>query len=308
VDEAFTKEETMLQLKSVEVNDAFNEQLKLALEHFTQPAWLGEHSPLAMPYFLGERLWRRTDAHTALGRGLAFQGVLREAADILAGQDEDGKYAARLLDLSFFQAKILFDVLDILGIARSTYYRHLSKAIQRLGETLIQSINPVLHLESPASHAGLIGRGEVSDACLQALRQGLSVSLVGSGGVGKTTLGATLAAELAPQPIFWLTLRPGLNDQVSSLLFSLGYFLHQQGASSLWLQLVAEGGKVDMRIAPGLLQHDFKRLNDAPALLCFDDIDLLRPAEVEEHARILAFLESLRGITPLLFMGQQRVI
>ena len=35
---------------------AFLHHLTEALKHIHDPRWLGEHSPLAAPYFLGERL------------------------------------------------------------------------------------------------------------------------------------------------------------------------------------------------------------------------------------------------------------
>ena len=44
---------------------AFAKVVKQALDQFHEPAWLGEQSPLASPYFLGERL-PRTSA-TAVG-------------------------------------------------------------------------------------------------------------------------------------------------------------------------------------------------------------------------------------------------
>lgn len=296
----------MIDTKTVVLPDTFSAQLKQALENYAHPAWLGERSPLAMPYFLGEYLWRQPGAQTAVGRGQALQQVLREAAATMAQQDEEGSYAQRVLDLTFFRPQILFDILDTLGIARATYYRHLSKATQRLGETLIRCVNPSLRLEKPALPATLLARPQALAACLPPLQRGQSLALLGSGGAGKTTLAAALADRLAPQRAFWFTLRPGLNDRLGSLLFALGYFLHIQGASSLWLQLVADGGKVNLRIAPGLLRYDLKSLHDRPPLLCFDEIDRLRPLEAKEHTQMLAFLESLRGLAPLIFVGRQQ--
>lgn len=297
----------MAPAKTPEVADSFNEQLKQALEHVTDPAWLGQNSPLAMPYFLGAHLWGRPDAETPAGRGVVLRELLNEAAGMIGRQEADGKYTQRLLELSFFQPALLFDILDTLGIGRSTYYRHLAKAIQQVAAMLVRSIKPALRLETPLPEA-IYGREAELDEAARLLGQGLTVALTGSSGIGKTSLGMTLAGRLAPAPVFWFTVRPTLNDQLSSLVFALGYFLHRQGASSLWLQLVADGGKVDANMAFGLVRHDLEHLRDTPPLLCFDETDLLRPDEREDHGRMLAFLESLRGLTPLLLISQRRMI
>jgi hypothetical protein len=72
-----------------------------------------------------------------------------------------------------------------------------------------------------------------------------TVAVTGMGGAGKTALAAAVAAKWSASSVFWLTLWPTLNDQLSSLLFSLGYFLHQEGVSGLWLQLVADHGQLE---------------------------------------------------------------
>lgn len=293
--------------KTLELVDGFNEQLKQALEHFTDTAWLGQHSPLAMPYFLGAHLWDKSDADTPVGRGLVLRGLLVEAAQMLGRQDSDGKYTERLLDLSYFQPVLLFDILDTLGIGRSTYYRHLTKALHQLATMLVRLIKPALRLETPLPEA-LHGREVEIATATQLLRQGLSVALTGSSGIGKTSLGVALAARQAPAPVFWFTVRPSLNDQLNSLVFALGYFLHRQGASSVWLQLVADGGKADSKMMVGLVRHDLEHLRANPPLLCFDEIDLLHPDEREDHGQILAFLESLRGLAPLLLISQRRML
>jgi tetratricopeptide (TPR) repeat protein len=297
----------MAQSKPIEAADTFIDQLRQALEHATDPAWLGQHSPLAMPYFLGSHLWGKADADTAAGRGLVLRHLLREAAQMVGRQDADGKYAERVLDLSFFQPTLMYDLLDTLGVGRSTYYRHVSKSIQQLAAMLVRSVKPALRLESPLPEP-IYGRDAELDAAEAALRAGLSVALTGSSGMGKTSLGVALAGRWAQPWVFWFTIRPGLNDQLASLVFALGYFLHRQGASSLWLQLVADGGKVDTKVVFGLVRHDLEHLGASPPLLCFDEIDLLRPDEREEHGQILAFLESLRGLAPTLLVSQRRVL
>ncbi|MBN1934091.1 MAG: tetratricopeptide repeat protein [Anaerolineae bacterium] len=302
--EATTTDEVLLSQGKIEsVANAFNEQLAQALSRFGDPVWLGECSPLAAPYFLGQYLLDRAEsgAGAVVARGQALQKLLRDTAAELEEQDR------QVLDLSFFQhrRKSSLAIEDELHISRATYYRYRKQAVQHLEETLVRRLNPALRLEIPPACSQLIGRDDVVKACLEALRAGQTVALTGPSGVGKTTLGAYLSRCLAPRPVFWFTLRPGLNDRLSSLLFALGYALHRQGASGAWLQLVADEGQVNPEVTLGLIRHDLQGLNGSSPLLCFDEIDLLHPAEVEAHAQILAFLRGMQGLAPMLFIGQE---
>ena len=158
----------------------------------------------------------------------------------------------------------------------------------------------------------MIGRDEIHAACLSALQRGRSVGLSGPAGIGKTSLGAALASAgpLSPRRVFWFTFTPGLNDQLGSVLFALGFFLWQQGAANLWAQLSAEPGRLSPALLLGLLHEDVQTLSESPPLLCFDEVDLLRPDEVEAHAQVVAFLGSLRSAPACacLFIGQRPVI
>ena len=162
-----------------------------------------------------------------------------------------------------------------------------------------------------------MGRDEVIHQCLKSLQDGKTVWISGAGGTGKTALGAAVAAQWPTQTVFWLTIRAGLNDQLRSVLFSLGYFLHQHGASVLWRQLVADNGQIkDFNLALGLARHDLESLHTAegrgPLLLCLDDVDCLLPpaAEIqtETQRQVLKFLEGLQKYAAMLLMGQRVVL
>lgn len=285
----------------------FRHQLVIALEHFTNTTWIGENSPLATPYFLGEQLARQANNHTAHGRGQALQQLLRRIALDMAQSGDDGKYLYRLLDLTFFRPKPLTQILHELGISRATYYRpsHRPRAIRELEKRLIDHHKPALHLEAPPRPArGLIGRNTDTDQCLHHLQGKKCTALTGQGGVGKTMLGAHIAAAWAPSPVFWFTFRTGLNDHLRTLLFSLSYFLHCHGSSALWLQLVADSGQIKQELIPGLMQHDLDNLHKTLPLLCFDEIGLLAPTEVEAHQQIITFISTLCKLTPVLIIGQ----
>jgi tetratricopeptide (TPR) repeat protein len=309
------------------------EQVKVALNHYADVAWLGEHSPLAAPYFLGAAL--QGAPPTASGRGTVLQQAIDrsleslwggplppDAPTMLAGVAEEaaqgvgGRYHCLILELNYCrqcfkpapksQAEIYNDILHI---SRPTHDRHLAEAVARLGEVLLQRLRPTIRPEQPHLPNHLIGRDALLAQVLDDLHAGRSVSLTGAGGVGKTSL-AALAGERWPSPaVFWFTLRPTFNDQLDSLIFALGHFLHEQGASTLWQQLVADGGRFkESSLALGLARRDLAALTGRP-LLCFDELDFLRPSIADQpnprHVQLLEFIDSLRTHTPLLLIGQR---
>lgn len=322
----------------IDATASFFDQLKFVLEHYRTPALIGEKSPFAQPYFLGQALYRHADATTSLGRGTAlcleieaaaaalWEGPLPATAALLLpaalqAKEASGlcdRYFYLLLDLAYFHRYFapshnqseIYD--EILHISRATYDRHLREAMQRLGKILLLRLQPTLHLEQPALNAEVIGRDGVGEECFAALRAGKSVYLCGVSGIGKTTLGVALTERWPTPAVFWFTIRPTLNDQLTSLVFALGNFLYQQGAARLWLQLMANGGAFhDANLALELTRADLATLT-APPLLCFDEVDLLRPLDSETeplpHTQFLAFLEGLYGHAPLLLMGQRNVL
>lgn len=316
----------------------FYDQLKFALENLAAPTQLGKESPLAQPYFLGPVTNYQGDATTNFGRGTMLGTALEQAAtalwegslpaeaqqlleDALAAKDERGfcdQYHYLLLDLTYFHrffpppAKQSEIYGDVLHVSRATYDRHLREAIRRLGELLLLRLQPTLHVEQPIEQPPLFGRSALQTEIYTDLQSQRSVYLCGASGSGKTALGATVADEWMTPAVFWFTVRPTLNDQLTSLLFALGNFLHQQGSSRLWLQLIANAGAMkDANLALELARTDLAELALTP-LLCFDEIDLLRPLNIEteepQHTQFLAFLDGLQGHSALLFMGQRPIL
>ena len=317
---------------------AFFDQLKFALENYGAPALLGGESPLAQPYFLGQALHSTAEATTPIGRGKVLCRELDQAMlalwhgaipvegervlqIALQAKEESGlcdRYYYLLLDLTYFhhhfparrnQSEIYADVLHV---SRATYDRHLRKAIQQLGKMLLLRLQPTLRLEQPVLGVNVIGRTALCQEAIAALQAGKSVYLCGVSGIGKTTVGVALTEQWPTPAVFWFTVRYSLNDQLTSLVFALGNFLHQQGASRLWLQLIADGGLMkDANLALELTRTDLAELPKQP-LLCFDEVDLLRPLDSETepvpHTQILAFLEGLQSHAPLLLIGQRNVL
>ncbi len=310
----------------------FQQALRLALKHYHEPAWLEEHSLLATAYFLG----RRTPAGLAPARGHALRQVLDEAAHALWGEapprrrDEletqlpallrqpgSRRYSYLVLELRyfrrFFRPRRLSEIWEsFLGQSRAEFYRDLDQATTQLGEALLQQLHPTFRLETAPPPPFLVGRDTWLAQTLAQLHAGRTVSLSGPGGIGKTTFGHALAQAWADAPAFWWTVRPTLNDDLGSLLFSLGYFLHQQRPSGLWHTLLADKGRLtNLEAIMGLARYELTSL-PAPPLLCFDEVDRLRLPEADgsspAHTQLLEFIDGLRGLTPLLLIGQRPVL
>ncbi|MBX3000140.1 MAG: tetratricopeptide repeat protein [Caldilineaceae bacterium] len=317
--------------KSATSTATFFDHLKLALESFDDPARLGSQSPLAAPYFLGEAL-RGADT-TPLGRGRTLHAEISRVlegmwggplplsgqemlAAVEAEDEQGGRYDCLILELNYFKQRYrpaprnqseIYN--DILHISRPTHDRHLRAAVERLGTLLLRRLRPAVRPEQPMIPPVLIGRDPLLAQILDDLKMGRAVSLSGAGGVGKTSLAAALADQWISPALFWYTFRPTFNDQLESLLFALGHFLHRQGASTLWHQLVADGGRIkDSTLALGLLRSDLASLAARP-LLCFDELDFLRPLSQFEakpnHVQLLEFLDSLRGHSAMILIGQR---
>ena len=319
----------------------FFERLRLALNNYDDAHWLGESSPLAAPYFLGAALAGAPNAHTAVGRGRILQQALQHAADSLwhgplpatreeletavqAARQAEGnsgnRYYFLLLELRYFRryfrpranppANSEQAIRDYLGVGRGPYFNHIKAAREALGTALIALLQPTFRLEQPPQFEGeLIGREGLLAQCLAELQTARTVALSGMGGAGKTAVAAAIATQWsAAHPVFWFTLWPTLNDQLSSLLFSLGYFLHQQGASGLWLQLVADQGRLDnLQLALEQARGALHLLSPKP-LLCIDEVDrlVIDPERITPaQQQLLSFLHSLRGLAPILLIGQQ---
>lgn len=345
------------------VDGSFAVQLRLALEHFTEPEWLGTHSPLAQPYVLGQRLLRYEDATTPRRRGQVLQMLLLEACAAMAKNEKQQRLELRedlrrraeaghtaILPLYVQQLREYLEaagkvfsggygpqlllywrylnpppsevsqrteyIAEQIGISPASYFnwttkpgRQLEVALAELGALLLRTLKPALRLESPLPTSALIGRARILQAARDDLAGGGAGALTGPGGIGKSSLGATLAASFAPRPIFWFTCCPGLNDNLASLLFELGLFLSNHGAGGLWGELITGETAIKPDKALTLLRYDLSQLQ-TPPVLCFDDVDLLLP-EVADHALMLTFFERMAGEVVresgaiLLLMGHQ---
>lgn len=283
---------------------SFQKNVEEALKSFTKPEVLGEKSSLATPYFLG--LAMPAEAATAVERGKVLQAILRRATNQITG-----KYADRwsdLIELIYFQNLNIGEASKRLQLSQSQIKNTDRKAaIVQLTHQLIELIRPALRLEYPPSRPRQkLARQVAYRRTLDLLDDGNSVFLAGVEGMGKSTMGGTIAHAWAGTT-FWYTIRPGLNDHIDSLIFSLAYFCQQHGSSLLWQEIISAQGQVPREQLLEQTRYMFEQLSPPP-LICIDDVDKLQMNENAEHVEMGEFIEGLQGQVPTLLMGQQQNI
>ena len=321
------------------VSSVFEEVLVQALKLLDQPTRLGMESPLAAPYFLHRALPAGTYLHTPESRGRLLKSVIKQVAQQLwqgplpknkaemqAALKEVRKergsppYSYLVLELRYFQEflqprslrEIYEDDAYLLDSKTGDHRTH-KVALQQLGELLLAYLRPALRLEQPLAPTLFIGYEQEQQKLSQALQSKQTVFLSGAGGVGKTSLAARIIQQSKGKAHFWYTFHPTLNDRLSSLLFGLGYFLHEQATSQLWQYLIAQQGALtDFTVALGLARQDLVARQAEAPLLCFDELDRIAhsdPGQIPPaHQQLLAFIESLRGLAPILLIGQRPLL
>ncbi|HMN28896.1 MAG TPA: hypothetical protein PKE45_12165 [Caldilineaceae bacterium] len=321
-----------LRAAATSYSDRFMHTLRQTLEHINDAEWLERHSTLAAVPFAGatplasrrrqighmgrkevdERL--RTIWHVWEARAKSrLQSTLWEAVCHLPYDLETPSQA--LLLLTYFEdpRPQQREVIQLLALGRSTYYRYLDQAVETLSALLVQMLRPALRLEQPTVRP-LVGRVELAAQAYAALRSGRVVHLVGGSGLGKASLGAQLAAQWPAGRTFWYTVRPGLTDRPEQMLFALAYFCHLQGASNLWLLLNTSPQELDFAKALAVLRYTLAELPE-PSLFCFDDVDLLlnedpdgRTAHHQSRLLLDDLVRSPRSGAAILLIGQKLLL
>lgn len=320
---------------------SFGTQLRLALEHVHDPDWLHLHSPLAAPYFLGapSRTWSKggfdpqpTNGHhlqRVLGQALQalWPGSLPHSTEALLNQcrfgREEGaaraKYDFLLLDARYFHTFVEPQPLskiwgDLLHVSKPSFYRHLEAAESRLGELLLQAVHPSVRLEQPPQPEFVVGRTGTVTSALASLQGGKVVTLAGGAGVGKTTVASEIARQWPGEAVFWYSVRSGFNNSLTSFIFALGNYLRRWGASTLWRQLIADGGTInDHQLALGLAQNELTSLGSQRPLLCLDQLDSAARSNGHrdggaESEKLTDFFLELAESAPLLLVGGEGAV
>ena len=305
----------------------FMSTLRETLEHIEDPEWLERNSPLASVFFAGVAVeparrrqvtltgrpdvdlrlrttWHRWEAE----RGTPLQRLIWEALCRLPADPEAGVQAVLLLTYFEEPRPKQSEVVKLLALGRSTYYRHLDRAVTELSRVLVELVRPALRLELPPVRP-LVGRAVLLATAADQLEHGAVVHLIGGSGLGKSSAGAHLAHGWAG-PAFWYTIRRGLTDRLDALLFALAWFLHHHGESALWLYLNSSPQEVSATKALSSIRHALAAMNPTP-LICIDEANLLLDGD-DESDRLRSLLEDLahlaRSGAPLLLIGQKLLL
>jgi len=281
--------------------DTFAKQVENALLHFGDPAWLGKHSPLAQPWVLGAHLQGRGD--TPADRGELLRELIVEAATTLVDDEERNVVLVGYVKRDPYLTNA--GVALRLHMNERRFFRKRAAAVRNMAVWLYSRLISPLRLENPPLQP-IAGRHRERSLCRESLLPGKSVSLAGPSGIGKSTLAAEVAREMGAA-VFWFTVRPEFNDNLESLLFALAWFLRQQGAHNLWLQILANSQELDSERIAGLLRYDLSTIPADSCLICIDEVDLLN-ADTPEHARMLHVIDIVRPYAPLLFVGQRAAL
>ncbi|MCB0029986.1 MAG: hypothetical protein KDE28_18860, partial [Anaerolineales bacterium] len=310
-------------------------EFRQALRHLDDPRWLGANSLLASPYILVHSGDIGADPES---RGQALQRLLRESmADLWPGtlpasktglmaealrerenQAAGPRFQYLLLDVRYFRRyHIRGDfpartkaMPGYLYLKESQFYDHLKTAVATLAELFRKRIAPTFRLETPLVPGAYVGRSAERATLKAELLANKMVGLRGMAGIGKSSLAAIVSMDWPDSLRFWYTFRPGLNDSSQALLFSLGYFLSQTVNSALWSHmLVRKDLPVEFPLVLGLLRSDLEKMPEQRPLLCFDEYDRLFTVEGEpasdDYSEIFELLDALRGLTPVLIIGQR---
>ncbi len=300
--------------------DAFTKAIEAALDNYFDEVWLEDKSPLAAPYFLGK-------AFKMLPVGLSRAQALKQLIDNVIDKaiselgktaDEENRVSGwTVLDL-YYRDKSLAKIkskhqrLEVdwaaevgkkCHISRATVFRRCDVGVKQLADFISNQLPPPLVSERPAQRH-CFGREKVIMDAFAALVKKQVVVLTGPSGIGKTSVGLALAERWGRGETLNLTIRPGLNDSLNSLAFSIGYFLRSLGAETTWRQIVADNGQIKNEAAIiGLIRHDLESFSRRP-LLCLDEVGLLQE-DSTPHWQILHFLGELRNHLPQLLMGHR---
>ena len=171
------------QAKTEAQANAFFDRLSEALDKLHQEEWLGQYSPLATPYFLGDFLFNQPAADTLKGRGRALQTLIRDCLARLDPTDEE----CRLLRIVYLdpQPPSRQQIADKFHVSLSGYYRLLKSATKTLAETIVKVVAPELRLERPPNSPELFERAEPRRLVTTALEGGHIVAITGPQGTAR---------------------------------------------------------------------------------------------------------------------------
>ncbi|MDQ3957955.1 MAG: hypothetical protein M3273_06485 [Actinomycetota bacterium] len=223
--------------------------------------------------------------------------MLTERIEALRGPDRGGGITYLVLRTCFVDGAKSFQAAARLGLSERQVSRERSRGISLLLSELAPPASATARTPPlpPVEH--VVPRPALLQKLARAVERARHVRVVGGPGVGKTSLVAYFAAYArARESVFWYTVRPHVNADLTALLFDLGEHLAATGATELGEYVGRSLPSPDPALGTRLA---LKALDGASRLLVFDDFHAaesshgLRAFVLEATAR----LPDLRVVT-----------
>lgn len=185
-----------------------------------------------------------------------------------------------VLETCFLRGLKNYQAAQELGISERQLSRERTRALQLLAEELAPPAPVSVSPDRVPSTDGHLGRDALMHRLAEVVARERLVAVVGRRGTGKTSAVATLARLVRSDLVWWLRIRPGLNDSLETLLLELGRTLSGEGFPALSDYLLGALPRPNLGTATRLALDGLAR---SPRLLVIDDFDRVLDSALIEH-------------------------
>lgn len=202
--------------------------------------------------------------------GAAAAALFRDKIAALK-QPADATWEQRLphsvLEMCFARGFKNFQAAQELGISERQLSRERTRTLSLLAAELAPP-TAAASADSIPSIEGHLDRGTLLRQLAQAVAEHRFVAVVGTPGAGKTSIVAALSRLVRTDQVWWLRIRPGLNDCLESFLIELGHVLAREGEARLLDYLLAALPRPNLGTATRLTLDAIAQM---PRLIVLDD-------------------------------------
>lgn len=231
-----------------------------------------------------------------LAVGQAAASLLIEKIDKLRpinGAAPEEELPHLVLKTCFVDGAKLFQAAGRLGMSERQLSRERARAINMLKAQLedVPSAIGDYRAEPIPAIGGFITRPQLAEALQTSLQEHHLVNVHGAPGVGKTSLVAEIASEVAREiPVLWYKVRPEVNISAAAILFELSEYLRCNGRDALSNYMSESLASLDLSLATRLA---LKAIDVDQYLIVFDDYHL-----VEDDQAIYGLLDEMTARLP----------
>ena len=290
-------------------------QVREACKHYDKPKRIGK-LPLATVALQSVLLENPDHPTNLIGRGEALEHVIDVNLDKLKPIDRYTHEGEIYLCLYCYTHER--DPYDGTQIGQfGAYLKERHQIPVQTGQYRIREGIPLLSyqishylakdawVEATPDTPNFVGREEQLAYYRTQLEQdGLAV-IQGAGGIGKSALAAQVAESIkieAKRPVCWITIRPGLNDSVSGVLYGWAAFLAKHGYPQLWAFMRATAS--EEKKVNDFFPHLLVGFGEIEPLLCLDNLEVIPKSKTEFWSLLSMVQEKSKAI--LLLTSQQR--